>query len=112
MKFFKKAAELVISTALVAVSAVNKLLQHRRAGTVFRTVSALMFTVMAVGLFPAASEVALLTADDKNDAVAVGKVEPLQGGSRPSLLRDTTTRQSSCPPRTSKTASSPTTAAP
>lgn len=52
MKFFKKAAELVISTALVAVSAVNKLLQHRRAGTVFRTVSALMFTVMAVGLFP------------------------------------------------------------
>lgn len=78
MKFFKKAAELVISTALVAVSAVNKLLQHRRAGTVFRTVSALMFTVMAVGLFPAASEVALLTADDKNDAVAVGKVEPLR----------------------------------
>lgn len=60
MKFLRRAANLTISAALVVISAVNKMLQHRHAGTVFRTAGALMFTVMAIGLFPAASEVMLV----------------------------------------------------
>ena len=60
MKLLRRAANLAISAALVVISAVNKMLQHRHAGTVFRTAGALMFTVMAIGLFPAASEVMLV----------------------------------------------------
>lgn len=56
MKLIKTAARLALSVAYVLISAVNKLLQRRWAGTVFRTASALMFITMAIELFPAAGE--------------------------------------------------------
>lgn len=63
MKLFKKAAMLTLNAALVVISATNKMLQHRASGAVFRAAGAIMFTVMAIGLFPAAGEVAQLQSD-------------------------------------------------
>lgn len=57
MKLLRKAATLTLRAALVVISAANKMLQHRAAGAAFRAAGALMFTAMAIGLFPAASEV-------------------------------------------------------
>lgn len=57
-----------ISIALI--SAVNKMLQARAAGGVFRAAGAVIFTAMAIGLFPAAGEMMVMNADNDQAAGA------------------------------------------
>lgn len=64
MNFFKMTAVFFGRIYIAIISAVNKMLQHRAAGSVFRAAGAVIFTAMAIGLFPAAGEMMELNDDD------------------------------------------------
>lgn len=63
MNFLRSTVGAIARTVYVLISAINRMLQRKNAGLVFRSISAMMFVVLSIVLFPAASE-NLMSADD------------------------------------------------
>lgn len=85
MNLFKMAAIFARRISIAVISAVNKMLQARAAGSVFRAAGAVIFTAMAIGLFPAAGEMMVMNADDDQ---AVGAADAHEGVSLDIIYRD------------------------